>query len=72
MRSDEHAFPHLVIQDSVIRVEGGLTKREYFAAMAMQGLLPVTDKTEPDWGTRVAEGALNLADGLLAELERSK
>lgn len=57
----------------------GLTKREYFAAMAMQGLLsnPITKELVEDcFGLevprRVAELALHAADALLAELERSE
>jgi hypothetical protein len=42
---------------------GGLTKRELFAAMAMQGLMANCDK-----GT--AKRAVAIADALLDELER--
>jgi len=54
---------------------GGLTKREYFASMAMQGLA-----SNPDWGKtitpddwddykkRLVTGAVELADDLLSEL----
>lgn len=42
----------------------GLTKREYFAAMAMQGLLRVDDHG-PD---RIAEWAISYADALIEEL----
>jgi hypothetical protein len=44
----------------------GLTKREYFAAMAMQGLL--ADSTVPTF--QVAEHAVIQADALLKELEK--
>ena len=48
----------------------GLTKREQFAAMAMQGLRACTD------GVYLAEDlarhAVEYADALLAELERTK
>lgn len=49
---------------------GGLSKRELLAAMAMQGLLPIANKNESDWGQTVVEGAVMLADGLLQELKR--
>jgi hypothetical protein len=44
----------------------GLTKREYFAAMAMQGLL-----ANATMGTTfVAEDSVSVADALLKELEK--
>ncbi len=48
----------------------GLTKREQFAAMAMQGLL-----SSKDWGLSlecVVSRSVYFADALLAELEKSK
>ncbi len=57
----------------------GLTKREHFAAMAMQGLL-----SNPDWMNEhegqkyimqdsvISEVAIKIADALLKELEREK
>ena len=52
----------------------GLTKREYFAALAMQGLLAsFVDKTgNGSWGTEndmVAKISVELADELLKQLE---
>lgn len=44
----------------------GLTKREYFAGLAMQGLAMYTG-AEPEG---VAKYAVDLADALLAELEK--
>jgi len=46
----------------------GLTKREYFAAMAMQGLLAYGPRQASD----VAHSALQKADALLTELEKTK
>jgi hypothetical protein len=45
----------------------GLTKREYFAAMAMQGVL--ASEFEYD---DVAKAALNFADNLIKELNKEK
>ena len=59
---------------SVLDSFGGLTKREHFAAMAMQGLLSnnvITDHEDniaPNW---VAKAALLQADTLLKALEES-
>lgn len=51
----------------------GLTKRELFAAMAMQGLLGNSDPDISGWGNQeVAEVAVNQADALLDALEKSK
>ena len=47
---------------------GGLTKREHFAAMAMQGMLADhTCDAEPD---AFAEVAVNYADALIAKLNK--
>ncbi len=57
---------------------GGLTKREYFAAMAMQGLLACDGErcfsaalTLKDSREERAKSAIAYADALLAELERT-
>ena len=52
----------------------GLTKREHFAGLAMQGLIAGTDeKGECIYSQKgVVEGAVLFADALLAELERTK
>ena len=48
----------------------GLTKREYFAGLAMQGLSGDTDSC--DYSKAIAGIAVSHADALLAELERTK
>ena len=50
---------------------GGLTKREHFAAMAMQGYCAVFE----GWGEsceEVARCSVAMADALLAELEKTR
>lgn len=52
---------------------GGLTKREYFAAMAMQGLLSnsyLEQKRNGNPEINVCYKAVAIADKLLAELEK--
>lgn len=51
----------------------GLTKREYFAGLAMQGLLayPRVQEGETPWSQTVALWAIEAADALLAELEKT-
>lgn len=49
----------------------GLSKREYFAGLAMQGLL--SKHGDDDYATdSIAKYAISHADALLAELERTK
>ncbi len=47
----------------------GLTKREYFAAIAMQGVLANAHAYTDGSGDRLIEVALECADALLAALE---
>ena len=48
----------------------GLTIREHFAAMAMQGLCANAPVTEVGSGRGVAKTAIEIADALLAELAK--
>ena len=90
MSGDESAFPqengNPVGMNGTIRgpgkITGGLTKREYFAGLAMQGL------KLPHWGDystgdhergtpsthakKTAEFAVLLADALIKELEKPR
>ncbi|MEC8917150.1 MAG: hypothetical protein VX796_05970 [Pseudomonadota bacterium] len=49
----------------------GLTKREHFAAMAMQGLISSFGSHDVWNSSEVASDAVIFADALLAELERT-
>lgn len=51
---------------------GGLTKREYFAAMAMQGLLVNRYSQDLSDGTRVANMSISIADALIEQLNKNK
>lgn len=55
-------------------VQLGLTKREYFAAMAMQGMIASTDWNTAQFGTpyidSTAEFSTMLADALIAALNK--
>ena len=49
----------------------GLTKREYFSAMAMQGI--ITNKDGLDIKIeRIAESSVDMADALIEELNKTK
>ena len=59
--------------DSNTQTEGGITKREYFAAMAMQGILSNSkDWTDSDrclnW---VSESSVKYADSLIEALNKT-
>ena len=81
---NKHVFPCLVgsalSKITVTDVENrGLTKRELFAAMAMQGLVANTDvinnshmRKDMDLADTTAENALALADTLIEALEEEK
>lgn len=66
---DESLFK-FELKDSVIRIGSNLTKREYFAAMAMQALIanPGIQSTLEDY----AKFAVMDADALLLELSKVK
>lgn len=71
---NEPAYPHLA--DGCQRVNEtehfpGLTKREWFAAMAMQGLLSWGPDAYDCEYEKVARVAVHHADALIAELNRT-
>lgn len=72
MSNSQFAFPMGDMRN--VKVGGGLTKRELFAAMAMQGLCSTftIGRDQPELQTATADSAVKYADALLAELERSK
>ena len=64
-KGDDFAFASRFLHQDQFVGENGLTKREYFAAIAMQGIL--ANHLEYD---DVAKTALALADGLIEELNK--
>lgn len=50
--------------------DSGLTKREYFAALAMQGLAARYPEGGHFFEGHIAEGSVKIADALLRELEK--
>jgi len=61
------AFP--LISDEGYVINAGLTKREYFAAMALQGLLA---KYGSDYQVQITKDAIYWADALIEELSKTK
>lgn len=66
------AFPAHVKQGSLMILDGGLTKREYMAIAAMQGLLANPNVAELTKGQKsdgpardVATSAFNIADAMI-------
>ena len=67
-------------QPEILPGHSGLTKREYFAALAMQGLctIVITDPTHPcvkmapkEFAAQIAAQSVLRADALIAELSKS-
>ena len=61
----EAAFPYVTPGIADYSVCPGLTKREYFAALAMRGLINACD---PDDRDDIVERAVKFADALFEEL----
>lgn len=72
---DEPAFPGIYgVDKKTGKVRFGLTKREYFAGLVMQGMMahprrPMAIDIEVDY---FATHAVRMADALIKELERNK
>lgn len=66
---DEPAFP--TATGYVGHLDGGLTKRELFAAMAMHSAASLSYFDVNNRPDLIAEAAVGLADALIAELEKS-
>ena len=67
IEKDDSAFP---INDNGEPIADGLTKREYFAAMAMQGLCSFGDGNSFIRDEMIPKKAVELADALIAELNK--
>jgi hypothetical protein len=67
-KKNESAFP-IIAEDYII--DGGLTKREYFAAMALQGIIANKDGLDIKI-ERIVESAVDTADSLIEELSKTK
>jgi hypothetical protein len=67
-KGDDPAFPFVVPSDHV-GWHSGLTKREYFAAKALQSLVTTVYQGDMPWEALPVE-AVRFADLLIAELNR--
>ena len=68
MHTDPDHTVHPLYDDGSIVLTNGLTKREYFAAAALQGLLADPDTTEQLSTADVVEVAVHAADALIEAL----
>ncbi len=64
----ESAFP--IDSDDLKTVETGLTKREYFAAMIIQGLTAKYNLKAPEDQQILSQMSVELADTLITELNK--
>lgn len=72
-KRNDNAFPFQfdgLDDEGTIIFENGLTKREYFAAMALQGIL--ASNTFPSSPIAAAYDAVNCADALIEALNLEK
>lgn len=67
--SEEPIYP--ITNQGTLRNRNGLTKREYFAAMAMQGIL-ANENTGLSSNEVIAKESVKLANLLLTELDKTK
>jgi hypothetical protein len=76
MNGEDSVFPILERnwnqdrEEEVYELSGGVTKRELFAAMAMQGSMACA--AQPRLIKSVVEDSVKLADALMAELAKVK
>jgi hypothetical protein len=67
------AYPTESQYQNVNVLEGGLTKREYFAAMAMQGYLAGRrSNVDSEDIRRVVEISVKFSDGIINELNKTE
>jgi len=68
IKKESYAFP-VVVNENVDYFYGGLTKREYFAAMAMQGYI-ASGLMHGCVENTLAMRSVTAADALIAELNK--
>lgn len=68
--SEKSAFPEPYLPDLAISIKGGLTKREYFAGLAMQSIATIDLGQNYMFASEIAKRSVILADELLKQLEK--
>lgn len=69
---DHQAFPAFNTHGECLTSTDGLTKREYFAALAMQGLLASENANGFTESIEIAERAVSIADAAIIALNQSR
>lgn len=72
MNKNESDFPLVERGGEIESVSPGLSKREYFAGLAMQSLIREWQDRGNCHEKQVAEQSVKCADALLAELEKTQ
>lgn len=70
MSNTETAFPTVEANHFADYSSRGLTKREYFAAMAMQGMISAWGQHDVTSFLEIAQDAFKLADVMIKESEK--
>jgi hypothetical protein len=73
--SSEYVYPQTPAKDENFNRTGGLTKREHFAGLAMQGMLNLITMPQNNVALSkvpVCTTAVEIADRLMEELEKPK
>lgn len=68
---ETHAMPHFHLIDGTIRIEGGLSLRQHFAGLALQGLMANGEyRPQHSHCNSFASLSVAMADALLRELAK--
>lgn len=70
MKTNPHDIADALVTANGRLVTGGLTKREYFAARALQGLLANITDLKEDARQNTSKYAVSQADALIAALNK--
>ena len=72
---DKPAYPgwHQEGQYQTTQWSNGMTLRQYYAGLVMQGLLSgkMGDSSSKDWVKDIVEASVEFSDALISELEKS-
>lgn len=67
---NDSAYPEIQMAAGQIFHQPGLTKREYFAAMAMQGIIANNHHGPDEYVKQAAREAVQYADALIEQLNK--
>lgn len=72
--ADASAFPNKIEKYSEVRYDFGLTKREYFAGLVMQGIVVNAGRNGYSFSGKeeIVKDSVKIADELLSELNNTR